>query len=508
MNTPLAEPERTPEPRFERRRHRIDARDFEREHGLPEGWRYPLWVLLFAGLAIVFVIAIAGSHYLLDQAVHRIWKVLLGVSLCSVFIVRPDWTLFALPLVFSYAEWLPKAPIPMVNTFNVINYVTLFTWLGRAAIQRRPLFESTPLNAPIGLFLAWSFLEFVQGSIRGGAVTSPLRGFQIYSTNFMGFILFFPFLQVIREWRQVRRLSVWFSVTAALGLFSMIVESQGYGGNRRVGGAIGDINVAGAYFAYCALFTVGMTRAPGQSMLSRFTLIVSTAAQLAGMLFSGSRGAMVALVAGGLPQALRTGVVGLVLTSVLLGGAIVAAPAMVKDRFVELFHAVDHDSGAGDLAAVDDSAGGRLEIWKAVLRITAANPIFGVGLGQLPTQVNEQLGRYKVAHNLYLDVLGEMGIPGFCLLVYLLATAMRTARRVSRRSGYAGILGGSVYFALIGLLFANLFGQRFFHFSMNGAFSLLMALVVRADQLSAAEEMQALTTGAPPGEGGECASST
>lgn len=62
----------------------------------------------------------------------------------------------------------------------------------------------------------------------------------------------------------------------------------------------------------------------------------------------------------------------------------------------------------------------RLQIWQKSINSIMKNPILGVGIGNYPTVLNEDISfakRGSSAHNLYLDIASEMGI--FALLVLL-----------------------------------------------------------------------------------------
>ena len=58
---------------------------------------------------------------------------------------------------------------------------------------------------------------------------------------------------------------------------------------------------------------------------------------------------------------------------------------------------------------IDASADGRLEAWYAGILMLLSNPIFGIGMGQFL----EEHG--LVAHNSYIHVAGELGVPGYSL---------------------------------------------------------------------------------------------
>ncbi|MEY8215158.1 MAG: O-antigen ligase family protein, partial [Colwellia sp.] len=58
---------------------------------------------------------------------------------------------------------------------------------------------------------------------------------------------------------------------------------------------------------------------------------------------------------------------------------------------------------------IDDSADGRLEAWYAGVLMLLHNPVFGIGKGQFL----EEHG--LVAHNSYIHVAAELGVPGYSL---------------------------------------------------------------------------------------------
>lgn len=62
----------------------------------------------------------------------------------------------------------------------------------------------------------------------------------------------------------------------------------------------------------------------------------------------------------------------------------------------------------------------RLEIWKKSLESAVKNPLFGVGIGNFPVILGENISALKAgasAHNLYLNILAETGI--FSLIFFL-----------------------------------------------------------------------------------------
>jgi O-antigen ligase len=85
-----------------------------------------------------------------------------------------------------------------------------------------------------------------------------------------------------------------------------------------------------------------------------------------------------------------------------------------------------------------ESTDTRLSLWRAGLRMVQTHPVTGVGLGNFKWVVD----RYDapgenlthVAHNTYVEVAAELGLPGFVLYVGLLATTYAALNRLRRRT--------------------------------------------------------------------------
>src|SRR5207247_1378001 len=98
---------------------------------------------------------------------------------------------------------------------------------------------------------------------------------------------------------------------------------------------------------------------------------------------------------------------------------------------------------------------GRVEIWKRGLGYVALHPFLGVGVDNFPVaegllagKRNEGYGiQYKSAHNSFIQVAAELGIPGLVAFVGMLWTAAAGCRRIRaaarRRGAAAAVVSGS-----------------------------------------------------------------
>ena len=65
----------------------------------------------------------------------------------------------------------------------------------------------------------------------------------------------------------------------------------------------------------------------------------------------------------------------------------------------------------------------RLQIWKAAIGTIVDRPVFGVGPGNFSVALGEDISASRKgasAHNLYLDIASEMGLPGLLLFLLLI----------------------------------------------------------------------------------------
>jgi probable O-glycosylation ligase (exosortase A-associated) len=85
---------------------------------------------------------------------------------------------------------------------------------------------------------------------------------------------------------------------------------------------------------------------------------------------------------------------------------------------------------------------GRIPVWKRGIGYMVQRPLLGVGAGNFPTaegtispvaRANAIRGvKWSVAHNSYVQVGAELGVPGLILFLVMLGSAFRTLRGVQR----------------------------------------------------------------------------
>ena len=74
----------------------------------------------------------------------------------------------------------------------------------------------------------------------------------------------------------------------------------------------------------------------------------------------------------------------------------------------------------------------RMEIWKNSFESVIKHPLLGVGIGNYPVVLGEDVSAGKKgasAHNLYLDVASEMGLLGLIVLLLIFLEIFKNALR-------------------------------------------------------------------------------
>tara|TARA_R110001592_G_scaffold10468_2_gene54255 strand:+ start:1546 stop:2880 length:1335 start_codon:yes stop_codon:yes gene_type:complete len=166
--------------------------------------------------------------------------------------------------------------------------------------------------------------------------------------------------------------------------------------------------------------------------------------------------------------------------TMLGAGALVAVYLIVMNAGPKLFIAI---AALAPIVAtviaslqsnIDSSADGRLEAWYAGVLMLLSNPIFGVGMGQFL----EEHG--LVAHNSFIHVAAELGLPGYSLwggaLIFTVLTGyliirdqiqnnklQETEKSVRTPDESAELLiNKTLFFSMIGFIITGFFISRMY----------------------------------------------
>jgi O-antigen ligase len=287
----------------------------------------------------------------------------------------------------------------------------------------------------------------------------------------------------------------WTTVLVAVDVWREGIDrsSRGSIDAARVRGLMEQANSMGAFLVYYGVPLLAL--AVGSRSLRRALpylagfLVVARAT-----LFTFSRAAYLALAAGSATVLLF----GNPLLLLAAGGGGVAAmaafpslvPESVRERLDETTTRSEVYEGDGSAVTLDKSSAHRLVIWRGAARLIATQPLQGVGIGRF----ERMIGYYTEkplkkddphdAHNAFILVAAENGLPSLALLFLLFAAWTLLALRLRFRHRHPADRALSLAFlgSLGGVVVSGMLGSRFSDEALVGWFWMLAALVAAASR--------------------------
>jgi O-antigen ligase len=386
----------------------------------------------------------------------------IGLSF-AVLVVANITVGLCLFVVISFLEVLGNVggSIGVTKAFGLL---LVASWLAAVSTQNEAendfVAAHPTMTYLLALFVAWSALSVLWAESASAALNASFRYFQ-------ELLLFLIVFTAVRK----REHAVWMTsafVTGATvaGVFAIIYHPDpGEYDVARASGTVGDPNelaavlLAGVILA--GVLVVLLKRSPLLRLMAAGAALICTL----GLFITFSRGGLVALGCTMVASLFVAGrwrpVIGTTMVSVaVIGIAYFAlfAPQDSRDRVTKI-----------------DGGTGRTDIWRVGGRMVSAHPVRGIGSGNFQLTSREYLLRKpgfirrdyfirepKVAHNMYLHVLAELGIVGLTLFGAILAFALACAFKAARRFTEAGdrdmeLLTRGLILAMIGILSADFF---------------------------------------------------
>ncbi|HEY7855939.1 MAG TPA: O-antigen ligase family protein [Terriglobales bacterium] len=327
---------------------------------------------------------------------------------------------FGMPLVNQplFASFL--SDLTIAKYMGAVSALYAVYWLIRRSHMPAAM-HCKMLAAFIGFYL----IALVSHFTRSLPVPWELSPF-LSLTSFL--VLYFIVAVLVDEPNRLRWVYRTAILAVTVGAMYMVREWKEYHllyRDFRPGFVVGDAN----YFTLSALLClpVAVMLLRGKSgWLEKSFLAFSLAVTLVAVVLGGSRG----------------GFVGLVIEAVLflwverrrLGGliaiAVLAAPLFVllpQSPLARLLHP-DYSANSAEQS--------RLVTWAAGIRMFRAHPIGGVGLGNFKSlTLSYETGNIKVltlAHNTYIEVAAELGLPGLLLFIFIFIGGLRNAGVAAR----------------------------------------------------------------------------
>jgi len=223
-------------------------------------------------------------------------------------------------------------------------------------------------------------------------------------------------------------------------------------------------------------FVLGRGRA-----VVRALAVVGLAILAVGLIRSGSRGGFLAFLAVAAFVLVR--VTTIPARSRLAGLVVILAvlSATASDQYWAQMQTIVHPKQDYNMTSEE----GRLKVWARGVDYMTGSPVFGVGVKNFPVAegtisplarlAERGLGvRWGAAHNSYVQVGAELGIPGLLLFLGVIWCAFKALGRAARPGGEAARLAQSLMAALVGFVV----GAFFLSLAYTDMFYTLLAFVI------------------------------
>jgi putative inorganic carbon (HCO3(-)) transporter len=298
------------------------------------------------------------------------------------------------------------------------------------------------------------------------------------------FLLMALLVAAVRSVRDVERL-IGVHVAGAALYCVMILTTFSVGADGRLGGLVYyDANDL-AMLVVCTFPMVVYLTRPASAGVVRLAALGVMALFAVTILRTGSRGGFLGLLAvfgvmlwsfRAVPRAQRIGAVAVVALLLAVGGG-----SAFWEKMGTLLNPGDDYNWAGN------NETGRLEVWKRGIGYMIQRPVLGVGANAFPMAEGmisplasrQEMGqglKWSAAHNSFVQVGAELGVPGLLAFLALLAAAFRVTLTLSRARAPDGV--PAPHGALAQALTATLVGYCVSGFFLSQAYSAFLYSVL------------------------------
>jgi O-antigen ligase len=305
----------------------------------------------------------------------------------------------------------------------IANRTTAHRQNARAVIARHPA-----MLISIVAFVGWSIVSAVWAENSGDALVTAYR-------DVLDLLLIPIVYSAVRSRRDVYVIVAGYLAGAAFSaIYGLLVPPAATSAAAgRLTGSLGEANQQATVLVAAIALSMGIALAARHSRALKILAVGATAASFVGLVTTLSRAGLLAfvvvLIAGmvvGGRWRRRAAVMVIVGAASLVGYYATLAPSTAYSR----------------ITSADTS--GRNDIWTVGWRMFEAHPLNGVGAGNFPVSSVHYLQRPglvtsalyivdvpKVAHNIYLEQLATIGVPGLLAMLGIFIAGIAAALRAA-----------------------------------------------------------------------------
>ncbi len=458
---------------------------------------------------LMAVMALTFSYIITKEVVVPSWIIITaaligGIILFSIGINHPHVVTYVLVAYLPFSKVLVGGFGSLAMALNLTNLLMLFifvAWMTGKFSGDEPLWLSTPLNLPVTLFIVLGCLSVVRGTYYGtGYAWFAVIEFKRWITPIL---MFFLVLNTVKDRATIKNLIVIMivvcTIVGLMAIYDYMEVGEASLESSRIGGIAEHSNSLAAFFNYYMFLPFGFFLL-NKSKWKYWLLLIPFLIQFRGVMVTFSRGGYIAFAFGLYAITfIRSKAMFIFLLAVTLFSLFnpILLPSGIRYRMSQTFtKPVSYTEAVSQEEYVEESLDGstrsRLEIWKGAFRMIEEQPLLGIGYGLFfPLIRYYWSGGYSIdAHNTYLIIAAEMGIPTliiFLLIIFLVIantySLYKTTNDHFAKCVALGFLGG-----LFGLLMSNMFGSRLDSQEVSSYFWILAAIVMRLKILDQRQE--------------------
>ncbi len=373
--------------------------------------------------------------------------------------------------------------IPGLNFTNMFVLALAYLWWKE---RKGSVWVKTPIYSAILLFFWISMIAIFRGVGYGGGYL--VEAFLQYFRKWLiPFFLYFQIVNTVRDKATIKNIVIIIMmVTTIAGLMAIYEYMHS---DKRVGGILDQPNFLAAFFNYYiflpfAFFLLNAKR------LKSWLLLIPFLIQFRGIMVTFSRAGYLAFAVGLFAVSCFRSKMMTVLA--IVGTVIIIMnpsllPEGIRYRMAQTFqkhHTNEEVVQTEDPSeSLDDSAAERLKVWKGAIQMVKDHPVFGIGYYMFESKILHYWPGSKShdAHNNYLLIAAEMGIPGILAFLWLLWSIFWNVWTYYRKTSDS--FGKGLSLALLGgipsLLISNIYGSRFNYLEVSAYLWILTALIMR-----------------------------
>ncbi len=444
----------------------------------------------------VGIVCVAIFAYVIRQGTFATQQLRTVVGLSgsfAIFLLSFYFPLVPLFIFLAYNPFSSAMPADFGSIMRALNLTNILLvscfvgWVSLSIRGKQKFWHHSELGRAIAVFLLLVTFSYLYGTVQfgGSYFTANIWGFKRWTTPFITYYFIYNLVRDRENFKVALMIMLLIiPVQAHLGL-----ESQGevwhYSHESRMEGSFGHSNTMSAFICYYIFYHLGIAFTHIKNFRYWF-LFLALIPGIKGILYTFSRGGYIGFSAGCLVVSFlwrRSMIAVVLLGMIFLYFNQEFLPQAVQERLAMTMQKDQSVIYGEEKEILEQSAAARLAIWEGGFKMILENPFLGLGFATfrfaIPWYANT-FGLQLDAHNAYLLMAAENGIPTLCVLFWMFSIIVRASWRILKQSDdllYQGVALGAIT-SVVTFVIVNCFGSRIYEEALVTYFWSFGALVM------------------------------